>query len=926
MFADTLPHIGTLRRSRHAPLSVKAPNMGTCNPTLRMKTVAFVSFAIVFAFWNWPAVGQITVRQLTNNTNDNTWGVRNSATSGGQILWVDGDDSVMFFNGTATNVVQRRDALGYVDNVVFTLGSGATPGHVIGVWRRDTDSGWVSVDGAPPVPVNATNPINPANGLNAEGVAVADGYVFMILQAGTFKHVFKVDPVTGQGTDLTGNAQVPGAQGRISTSHGQAVWPFQDNTNNIARLHFYDGSSLQVLETNLQTNPQIANGRIVYLKQVGNLNQVFLYDSTSASPAPVQVTTDATGTNAFPRTDGRHIAWLHTFAGATNPAIILNGGVQLTTPETASPNQIGDFREHPFQLDRGQILWEDTAARLEYCPGTGPFALDISPSISFGSISGEDCCIPWLQDGFVAWTGPSTGSTNRQVFLLSAIPPADAQQPMPPLLLQATPTAGQVTLTWDSVIGATSYNLYLAFDPMLNQTNYGSVAGGRKIAGVTSPHVVQGLTNRIYFFAISSMEGAVEGPSSPPAMVAFWAAANAPQTNYHAIAAGLTNGGTAYAAGGLAVYQTTDGGAHWSALSGGSQGLDVRALAVDGPRVYAASLDIFNVGPAKVLRSLDSGLDWSAVVPDGGQLGEQNKVLALDPTNPSRMYGSDFRLPTIHLPGDSYVIRSVDGGSNWFHLPNPTKPLGAEIDAYAIAINPRNPSIVYAGGTGTPNLVRSSDYGTNWTDVNVGAGYVYSLAIDPLQSNTLYAGVVNFTAVSRGLLKSTNSGASWSASNTGFPSPLPKVYSLLIDPLNAQQIHAGTDQGYYFSLDGGGRWISGNSGLPNPSAQYLSALSLTASRQLLAASSSGIYRLDLSTLNLTVPSLAIAPLAIAPSGSVATLYWPASADAFSLQSAAGLDSATSWVNVSNLVAVTNGLKTVTIGLSNRAAFYRLALP
>src|SRR5437870_3639802 len=83
--------------------------------------------------------------------------------------------------------------------------------------------------------VVATNPIDPQQPLNPEGVAVADGSVFMILQAGTFKHVFRVDPATGRGANLTGNASVPGAQGRLSTSAGQAVWPFFDNTNNISK-------------------------------------------------------------------------------------------------------------------------------------------------------------------------------------------------------------------------------------------------------------------------------------------------------------------------------------------------------------------------------------------------------------------------------------------------------------------------------------------------------------------------------------------------------------------------------------------------------------------------------------------------------------------------------------------------------------------
>jgi len=882
------------------------------------KPLITLTFATI-TFCQSSGVAGLPVRQLTNNTNDNSWGIRNSATANGRVLWVDGDDSVVFFNGTKTNLVQSRDSLGGVDNVVFTLGTGATNGGTIGVWRRGTDSGWISVDGATAMPVNATNPIDPANGLNAEGVAVADGYVFMILQAGTFKHVFSVDPFSGVGTDLTGNAQVPGAQGRISTSRGQAVWPFQDNTNNIAKLHFYDGSKLQVIETNIDGNPHIAEGRIVYLKNGGGLDQVFLYDTTQPAPQPLRITTDLSGTNRFPRTDGRHIAWLHTDAGATNPVIMLYGNIALSTPATALSTQFSDFSEHPFQLDRGEAFWEDTAGRLQYCPGIAPFPLDLSPGTDFGSVSGTPCCIPWLQDGFVAWIGHSSeGGGARQVFLMNAIHPNDTQQPLPPLLLQAAPAPGQITFSWDSVIGASSYNLYVAESPSLAQTNYASLPGGRKFAGVASPFTLTGLTNRIYFCSISAVEAATEGGSSPLSAIPLWTAGNAPLTNYFAIASGVTNGQTAYAAGGRLLYQTTDGGANWQPLAGGSEGLDSRALAVDGPRVYDATRDFFNGAPSQILRSTNSGAVWTAVVPDGGHPGELNKVLVIDPTNPSRLYAADFRLPDINLPGDSYVIRSDDGGDTWFHLPNPANPLGAEIDAYAIAINPTNSSIIYAGGTGTPNLVRSSDSGTNWTDVNPGPGYVYSLAIAPSNPTTLYAGVVDFTQTSRGVLKSVDSGATWSPSNTGLPSPMPRINSILIDPFNSQQIHLGTGSGYFVSLDGGDTWTAGNSGLTGLASQIL-ALALTQSGQLLAATVQGILRLDLSHINLAIPELAIGL-----SGQTALISWPASAGTFTLQSAASLDAHTAWISVDNPATITNGLNTITVSLTNQPTFFRLS--
>ena len=890
-----------------------------------MKTLfrLFRTLPVGLLFWSWAASAQFAVRQITTNSTDETWGVRNSTTSRGKVLWVDGDDSVVLFDGTTTNVLQTKGTLGFVDDVVFTLGSGATNDSVIAVWRRGTDSGWISLNGAAPVPVTATNPIDPQQPLNAEGVSVADGSVFMVLQAGTSKHVFRMDPVSGYGTNLTGSAAVPGVQGRISSSGAQAVWAFLDNPNDVRRLQFYDSAALQVVEPDVRDSPKISKGRIVYLKQVGALDQVFLHDSTEASPAPLQVTTDAAGINTVPRTDGSHIAWLHTPPGSTNADLMLYGGIQVTTGSNAVPNRLNEFREHPFQLDRGQLLWEDVSNRLQYLAGLGPYALDILPGTNFGgSTGGTPCCVPWLKDGLVAWTGLSAlGGTDREVFLLTATPPSDVQRPLPPLFLTALPGPSQVTLSWDRIIGATSYNLYIAYDAALNRDNYHSLAGGMRLSGVSSPTTVAGLTNRLYFFAVSAVADSVEGPTSVPVPVAFWAGVSgAPRTNYFAIAAGLTNGPVAYASGGRAVYETTNGGATWAALAGGIQGLDVRALDVDGARVYAGTRDIFSVGPAQILRSLNSGVSWTAVVSDGGQIGEQNKTIVLDPINPLRIYAADFRLPSMVEPDDSFIIRSSDGGTSWTHLPDPVAPLGAEIRAYSLAINPLNTSVLYAGGSGTPNLVRSSDGGSNWTDVSVGPGFVYGLAIDPAHPQNLVAGAVDSSQVSRGVLRSTNSGANWLASNLGLPATLPRFNTFVIDPLNPQQIYAGTDTGYYFSLDGGVHWLGANTGLSTFGAQSIAGLTLTATRQLLIATGDGLYRLDISGLNLKLPTLTIARTG----GTAANVSWPTTTDSsFSLESASSLSASPSWSTVPDAIVVTNGQKRVTVDITNAARFYRL---
>ncbi|MBN2621300.1 T9SS type A sorting domain-containing protein [candidate division WOR-3 bacterium] len=119
---------------------------------------------------------------------------------------------------------------------------------------------------------------------------------------------------------------------------------------------------------------------------------------------------------------------------------------------------------------------------------------------------------------------------------------------------------------------------------------------------------------------------------------------------------------------------------------------------------------------------------------------------------------------------------------------------------YAIAVDPMNSAIVYAGGN--PSVYRTSNGGTNWIDVSSGlTDVVMDIAIDPFTSTTLYA------ATRDGVFKTTNSGGLWA--NTGCT----EATSLIPDPLIQGMIYCGTANGVYKSTNGGGDWYSMNDGL-----------------------------------------------------------------------------------------------------------------
>src|SRR3990172_8879603 len=98
--------------------------------------------------------------RITASETSEEWGIRNSSTSRGKVLWVDETATVFLYNGISTTPVQAKGSLGNVETSVFALGSGASAGKVIGAWRRGTDFAYVTIDGGTPVQVTATNPID----------------------------------------------------------------------------------------------------------------------------------------------------------------------------------------------------------------------------------------------------------------------------------------------------------------------------------------------------------------------------------------------------------------------------------------------------------------------------------------------------------------------------------------------------------------------------------------------------------------------------------------------------------------------------------------------------------------------------------------------------------------------------------------------
>jgi len=115
-------------------------------------------------------------------------------------------------------------------------------------------------------------------------------------------------------------------------------------------------------------------------------------------------------------------------------------------------------------------------------------------------------------------------------------------------------------------------------------------------------------------------------------------------------------------------------------------------------------------------------------------------------------------------------------------------------------------------------VISSNSLGDNqWISIGPDGGMIHCVAIDPSNTSIVYAGTGTSGGGNGGVFKSTNGGASWSASSL----TVTYVYALAIDPKNTSIVYAATDGGVFKSTDGGGSWIAINSGLTGTYARAL---------------------------------------------------------------------------------------------------------
>ena len=189
-------------------------------------------------------------------------------------------------------------------------------------------------------------------------------------------------------------------------------------------------------------------------------------------------------------------------------------------------------------------------------------------------------------------------------------------------------------------------------------------------------------------------------------------------------------------------------------------------------------------------QSTNQGATWTTVA--GGAIFAGGAI-SYAPSDPATM-----------IAGRSHgTIKSVDSGTDWFE----DVDLNAGGPPNAIAFQPNNELTVYAGVGYGWGLYKSTNGGATWTNP-LPSKAVASIAIDPVNTNTVYVGTETYSPSTNGLMKTTDGGSTWSD-----VLPNEDVSSVVVDPDNTQQVYAGTLAGtIYRSEDGGTTWspVSGS--------------------------------------------------------------------------------------------------------------------
>ena len=198
--------------------------------------------------------------------------------------------------------------------------------------------------------------------------------------------------------------------------------------------------------------------------------------------------------------------------------------------------------------------------------------------------------------------------------------------------------------------------------------------------------------------------------------------------------------------------------------------------------------DLFVGTDGGVFKTTNAGVSWTALI-NGMDITQYYKI-SQSTSNANLMLGGSQDNGTHRLSGTNWTRRrGGDGMDN--------------------AIDPDNHNIMYCS-TQYGNFAKSTNGGSTFGSMNINGNsngpWVTQLEIDPSNSSILYAGYDR-------LFRSTNKGASWSATSGAIAGGSDIDY-IAIAPSNNQTIYVAVNSAIYKSTNWGQSWSLVNGNLP----------------------------------------------------------------------------------------------------------------
>jgi len=331
----------------------------------------------------------------------------------------------------------------------------------------------------------------------------------------------------------------------------------------------------------------------------------------------------------------------------------------------------------------------------------------------------------------------------------------------------------------------------------------------------------------------------------------------------------------------------------WTRTNAGLHATPIRGIAqhplADG-YLLAGIADVGTPSPG-VLRSIDAGVSWEPA--NSGLRARNVRSIVIDPTTAASVASTVvYATGTATTTASAGIWKSVNGGTQWTPidagLPQATAPSIVRqllIDPRSCASPPAAPahcvdgplSTLYAVGNGptvgattTHRLIRSTDAGASWTDIDglpqpdfsSGTQTVTAivLALDPLDTQRLFAGTLASISapeptIPNGVFMSTDGGANWTLRSNGLPlypgstsSTHNDVFALAIDPHTAGRLWAETSvfgqsdsSVIYRSTDYGANWMPSSAGITAGDIRQI-VVDPNASGTLYAAAAGFLFR------------------------------------------------------------------------------------